>query len=273
MQPLGPSVMLITGAATGLGAATALAAAAAGARLVLGYRSSREQAEETAQACRSMGAEVVIAQADVSQAIDCRGLVEAAATWGRLDALINCAAATVYADAADLDALSAEDFHRLYAVNVVGPYQMIAAARGLLEAAARLTGRASAVVNVSSVGALNGTGSSIAYAASKGGLNTMTLALARALAPLIRVNAICPGFIDTPWLARRAGEDTAKATMAWAARTVPLQVATSADDVAAAVLFLAGPQSRNMTGEIIGSDAGLRLLAPMPTAADRGAQA
>ena len=83
-------------------------------------------------------------------------------------------------------------------------------ARALLEAGAKASGRASAVVNVSSVAGISGIGSSVAYAASKGALNTITLSLARALAPLIRVNTVCPGYIDTPWFTKGRGEEAAK---------------------------------------------------------------
>ena len=107
--------------------------------------------------------------------------------------------------------LSAEDFQRIYAVNTIGPFQMIRAARALLEAGAKASGRPSAVVNVSSVAGISGGGSSVAYAASKGALNTMTQSLARALAPLIRVNTVCPGYIDTPWFTKGRGEAGAKA--------------------------------------------------------------
>ena len=94
----------------------------------------------------------------------------------------------------DMDGLSAEDFQKLFAVNTIGPFQMVRACRALLEA-----GAPASVLMTSSIAAVTGIGSSIAYAASKGALNTMTLSLARALAPKIRVNAICPGFIDTRW--------------------------------------------------------------------------
>ena len=107
-----------------------------------------------------------------------------------------------------MEAVSAEDFLRLYAVNVVGAFQMVRACRALLEAAPQ----PGAVVNTASIAGVTGIGSSVPYAASKGALTTMTLSLARALAPKIRVNAVCPGFIDTPWFgkgmrraARRAG--------------------------------------------------------------------
>jgi NAD(P)-dependent dehydrogenase (short-subunit alcohol dehydrogenase family) len=196
---------IVTGSASGLGAATASILAKGGVRVVINYSSSRKEAEQTADLCRSAGAEVVAVQGDVSRDEDCRRIVAAAAPWGRLDALVNNAGTTKHVPHDNLDGLSAEDFQRLFAVNTIGPFQMVRAARSLLEAGAKASGRASSVVNVSSVAGISGIGSSVAYAASKGALNTITLSLARALAPLIRVNAVCPGYIDTPWFTKGRG--------------------------------------------------------------------
>ena len=173
-------------------------------------------------------------QGDVSRDEDCRKIVAAAAPWGRLDALINNAGTTKHVAHGNLDGLSAEDFQRLFGVNTIGPFQMVRAARGLLEAGAKASGRASAVVNVSSVAGISGIGSSIAYAASKGALNTITFSLARALAPLIRVNTVCPGYIDTPWFTKGRGEEAARQVRDSVIARVPLKVASSADDIAAA---------------------------------------
>jgi NAD(P)-dependent dehydrogenase (short-subunit alcohol dehydrogenase family) len=204
---------IVTGSASGLGAATAEILARSGARLVINYSSSKTEAEATAELCRKAGAaEVLVAQGDVSKDEDCRRIVAAASGWGRLDILVNNAGTTKHVAHADLDGLSAEDFQRVYGVNTIGPFQMVRAARSLLEAGAKASGRASAVVNVSSIAGLSGIGSSVAYVASKGGLNAMTLSLARALAPLIRVNAVCPGYIDTPWFEKGRGVEGAKRT-------------------------------------------------------------
>src|SRR6478752_1435845 len=127
--------VLVTGSATGLGAATARQIAADGARLIVNYSSSKDEAEQTAQECRDAGAaEVIVVQADVSRDEDCRKLADAASGWGRLDVLVNNAGTTKHVpDHSQLDQLSAEDFQRIYGVNVVGPFQMIRAARSLLE--------------------------------------------------------------------------------------------------------------------------------------------
>jgi 3-oxoacyl-[acyl-carrier protein] reductase len=251
---------IVTGSASGLGAATASHLARGGARIVVNYSSSKKEAEQTADVCRAAGAEVVVVQGDVSRDDDCKKIVAAAAPWGRLDALVNNAGTTKHMPHGNLDGLSAEDFQRLFGVNTIGPFQMVRAARGLLEAGAKASERAAAVVNVSSVAGISGIGSSIAYAASKGALNTITYSLARALAPLIRVNTVCPGYIDTPWFTKGRGEEAAKQVRDNVIAKVPLKVASSAEDVAALVCFLAMPQSGNMTGEVVRMDAGLHLI-------------
>ena len=129
-------VVLVTGSATGLGAAIALGSAQRGAKaVILNYTKSGKEAEETADACRTAGAQVAVIQADVGEDGDCIRLAAAAAPFGRIDALANNAGITKHAQRhGDLDALSSEDFQRLYRVNVIGPFQMVRAARALLEA-------------------------------------------------------------------------------------------------------------------------------------------
>jgi 3-oxoacyl-[acyl-carrier protein] reductase len=251
---------IVTGSASGLGAATAQILARGGARVVVNYSNSKKEAEATADLCRSAGAEVVVVQGDVSRDEDCRKIAAAAAPWGRLDALINNAGTTKHVAHHDLDGLSAEDFQRIYAVNTIGPFQMVRATRALLEAGAKASGRPAAVVNVSSIAGIFGNGSSVAYAASKGALNTMTLSLARALAPLIRVNTVCPGYIDTPWFTKGRGEAGAKQVRDAVVARVPLKVASTAEDIAQLVCFLASPASGNMTGECVRMDAGMHLV-------------
>ena len=251
---------VITGSASGLGAATAAILAKGGARIVINYSSSQKEAEQTADLCRSAGGEVVVVQGDVSRDEDCRKIVAAAAPWGRLDVLVNNAGTTKHVLHDDLDGLSSEDFQRLFGVNTIGPFQMVRAARPLLEAGAKASGRASSVVNVSSISGISGIGSSVAYVASKGALNAMTLSLARALAPLIRVNAVCPGYIDTTWFIKGRGVEGAAQLRDSVIAKVPLKRASTAEDVAGVVCFLALPRSGNMTGEIVRVDAGAHLV-------------
>ncbi|HEX7945720.1 MAG TPA: SDR family NAD(P)-dependent oxidoreductase [Phenylobacterium sp.] len=254
-------VVVVTGASTGLGRAVAVETAAQGAKaVVINYARNRADAEETARLCQAHGAETVLVQGDVAQDADCRAIAAAAEKFGRVDALFNNAGTTTFNNHADLEGVSAEDFQSLYAVNVIGPYQMVRACRALLEAAPQ----PGAVVNTSSIAGVAGIGSSVPYAASKGALNTMTISLARALAPKIRVNAICPGFIDTPWFGKGIGEAAAERVRANAAANSPLRVASSADDIAAAAVFLASRASRHVTGETLIVDAGTHLgFAPL----------
>ncbi|HEX7760893.1 MAG TPA: SDR family NAD(P)-dependent oxidoreductase [Caulobacteraceae bacterium] len=251
------AVVIVTGASTGLGRAVAVEVASRGAKAVIvNYASSAAEAEETAALVRAQGAEAVICQGDVAKDEDCQKIAAAAAPYGRADALFNNAGVTKHAaNHGDLDAVSADDFHRLYAVNVIGAYQMIRAARGLLEAAP-LPG---AVVNTASVAGVMGIGSSVPYAASKGALITMTLSLARALAPKIRVNAVCPGFIDTPWFGKNMGEDGLQTMRERVAASTPLKVASTAEDIAGPAVFLASPAARHITGETLLIDAGTHL--------------
>jgi 3-oxoacyl-[acyl-carrier protein] reductase len=130
-------VVLVTGGATGLGAAIAVGAAQRGARAVIvNYSRSRDEAEATAAAVRAAGAEAETVQGDVAVDADCRRIAEAAARFGRIDALANNAGITRHVAHGNLDGLSAEDFQALFAVNTIGPFQMVRACRSLLEAGA-----------------------------------------------------------------------------------------------------------------------------------------
>jgi 3-oxoacyl-[acyl-carrier protein] reductase len=194
------AVCIVTGSASGIGAASAIMLAGRGARVVVNYSKSEDAARATLKACEAAGAqlggEALLVKADVAQDADCRRLAQSALDqWGRIDALVNNAGVTKFADHGKLDALCAEDFQRIYSVNVVGTYQMVRACAPAMKKNGR-----GAVVNVSSVAGKNGMGSSMAYAASKGALNTLTMSLARSLGPEIRVNAVCPGLIDTRWV-------------------------------------------------------------------------
>jgi NAD(P)-dependent dehydrogenase (short-subunit alcohol dehydrogenase family) len=251
------AVVVVTGGSTGLGRAIAVEVASRGAgAVVINFASSAAEAEITADQVRAAGAKAVLVKGDVANDADCRAIAAAAAPFGRVDALFNNAGTTVFANNhADLDAVSAEDFLRLYGVNVVGAYQMLRAARSLLEA-----GEApGAVVNTASIAAVTGIGSSVPYAASKGALVTMTLSLARALAPRIRVNAVCPGYIDTPWFGRGMDAERVDRLRQGAAATSPLKVASKPEDIAGAAVFLASPAARHITGETLLADAGSHL--------------
>ena len=261
MSEFAGQVAVITGSATGLGASTAIKLAAGGARLVLNYTKSQSECEATAAACRVAGAaDVAIVQGDVSDDAACVRIAGAAEAWGRIDILVNNAGTTKHApNHADLDALSSADFHHLYGVNTIGPFQMVRAARPLMLKAHAQTGLASSVVMISSIAGVMGIGSSVAYAATKGALNTMTKSLGRALAPQIRVNAVCPGFIDTRWFTDAFGDETTARIRNNVRASVPLNVASGPDDIADTVVFFCGKSSRHITGETLIVDAGMHL--------------
>src|SRR5882724_1213327 len=150
-------VAIVTGSGTGVGAATARLLAGKGWRVVINYAKSETEARATEAACSALGVDTLLIQGDVAQDVDCRHLAEAALdAWGRIDALINNAGTTKFADHRDLEALTAEDFQRVYAVNVIGPYQMVRACAPAMKRQGK-----GVVVNVSSIAAITGMGSSV----------------------------------------------------------------------------------------------------------------
>ena len=260
MSDLEGRVALVTGSATGLGRSMAVKLAERGADVIINYSRSASEAEEAADLCRAAGSQVQVVKASVADPHGCQTLAEAAARRGRLDILANNAGITRHArDHSDLNALTKDDFMDTYEVNVVGPYLMLQATKALLVAAHETTGRASAVLNTSSIAGIKGIGSSVAYAATKGALNTMTLSLARALAPAIRVNAICPGFIGTRWFKEAMDEDAYEKRLRAVEAKTPLGVASGPDDIADAALFFLSDASRHVTGELMLVDAGMHL--------------
>ncbi len=260
MSALSNKVAIVTGSATGLGAAVALQLADKGCNVVINYTKSETEAKETLAACEAKGVEAILAQGDVGEDADCRRIVQAAVDkWGRVDVLVNNAGGTKFANHAELDELNAEDFLWIYKVNVVGAYQMIRACAQHMKEAGK-----GSVVNISSIAGVTGIGSSVAYAATKGALNTMTLSLARALAPAIRVNAVCPGFIGTRWFKDEMSAEQYAKMEAGVAASVPLHVASGPDDIADSAVFFLTDASRHVTGETLMVDAGMHLgYAPM----------
>jgi 3-oxoacyl-[acyl-carrier protein] reductase len=250
---------IITGGGTGIGAAVARALAARGWRVLINYTKSEAEARETAGTCNAAGGEALVARGDVARDADCQTLVErAVATFGRLDALVNSAGITKFVPAKDLEALTGEDFERIVAVNLKGAYQMARAAASALKASGH-----GAIVNISSHSAFTGLGRSMAYAASKGALNTLTLSLARALAPEVRVNAVCPGFVDTRWTKGAMDEARYPAFKAGVAESAPLKRMTTSEDVAEAALwFIEG--GRAITGQFLVVDGGNHLNVNLP---------
>ena len=193
---------------------------------------------------------------DVTNDADCRRVAKAVlARWGRLDALVNSAGTTKFVAHSDLEGLSADDILGIFRVNVVGPFQMI---RACAEALRQSRG---CVVNISSISSLLGTGSSIAYAASKSALDTMSIALSRALGPEVRVNVVAPGYVKTPWQVAAHGAQGADELERRYAERAPLKAAAEPQDVADAIAWLC-EGARRVTGEIVYVDGGMHVAPP-----------
>jgi 3-oxoacyl-[acyl-carrier protein] reductase len=245
-------VAVVTGGSSGMGEAAARELARRGWAVAIVFSRDVKAADRVAGAC----AEAIAVKADVSQDADCRAAAQRVLDkWGRIDALVNSAGTTKFVAHANLEGLSAEDFLHIFRVNVVGPFQMIRACAPALKA----TG--GCIVNLSSVASILGTGSSIAYAASKAALDTMSVSLARALGPEIRVNVVAPGYVRTPWQIAAHGADGSLDLERRYAERAPLKSAANAEDVADAIAWLV-EGARRVTGEIVYIDGGMHIASP-----------
>jgi 3-oxoacyl-[acyl-carrier protein] reductase len=238
-------VAFITGGGTGVGKATTLQLAARGYAVIVNYSKSEADALATVQAAQALGVKATAYMGDVSDNLQVMHMLEKCRQeFGRLDLLVNNAATTYFIEHTDLESMSEDKWDRILAVNLKGPFFMCRAAIPLM----REQG-GGAIVNVASVAGLAGAGSCIAYAASKGGLITMTKSLAKAFAPDIRVNAVCPGVIISRWLEEHPE------MIAGAIPVTPLQRASSTNDIANAIVFL-GCDAHMMTGQALVVDGG-----------------
>jgi 3-oxoacyl-[acyl-carrier protein] reductase len=250
---LGGKVALVTGGATGIGRAIVLALAREGAAVAINYSKSEADAKETARLAEPAAVRTLPVQADVSREPQVRAMVERVAReLGGLDCLVNNAAWTQRIPHRQLDDLTDEIWERVLATNLRGPFYCVRAAVPHME---RRGG--GAIVNITSVASFTGTGSSMAYAASKAGLDTLTRSLARALAPSrIRVNAVAPGLLATGFGGGLITKDSLELT----ASLTPIGRPVTAEEVAEAVVFLLTNQS--MTGHTVVVDGGLTALGP-----------
>ncbi len=249
-------VAIVTGAGTGVGAASARLLARQGYDVIVNYRQSAQAADDVARSCREAGADALAVQADVAEDAACRRLAAAAmARWGRIDAVVNSAGTTQFVPMADLDAIDAAAFARTFQTNAVGPFQMARAA------AAGLRASRGAVVNISSIAAQTGNGSSYAYVASKAALNALTLALARTLAPEVRVNAVLPGFIEGRWLREGLGDAAYERVRTGFQQSSALQAVCTPEHIAEAAVWLIEGTSM-VTGQLLVVDGGMALGRP-----------
>lgn len=236
-------VAVVTGSSSGIGEATARSLAQAGASVVINSSSSVAAGQAVADSLP--GARYV--QADIADDAACEALVATTlAQFGRLDILVNNAGTTEVIAHSDLAAATDEVWQRILGVNLLGTWHMTRACVPALRASAD-----GAVVNVTSVAGLRPTGSSIPYAVSKAGINHLTLLLANALGPHIRVNAVAPGLVDTPWT---AGWDAIRERVRAQA---PLGRSARPEDVAEAIMGLI--LARFVTGQVVTVDGGMAL--------------
>lgn len=238
-------VALVTGGGTGVGRATSLQLAKRGFDVVVNYSRSQDEAESVAGEVRQLGARALAVQCDVSVDAQVKQMLATCQQeFGRLDVLVNNAGMTYFVEFTDLDAMSEEKWDRILGVNLKGAFFVSRAAVPLMRA-----GGGGSIVNIASVAGIAGAGSSIAYAASKGGLITMTKSFAKAFAPDIRVNAVCPGVILSRWL------DDHQEMVEAAINVTPLRRASSTEDIADVTTFLAC-DAKMMTGQAIVVDGG-----------------
>jgi ketoreductase RED2 len=236
-------VALVTGSASGIGEATARALDAEGASVVV----NSARSVDAGRALASELASALYVQADISDEADARRLVSTAVEqFGRLDILVNNAGATVKIPHGDLDAVTGDVWQLILSVNVIGTWNVTVAAVPHL----RESGDGSVVI-VSSLAGVRPLGSSIPYAVSKAALNHMALLLANVLGPEIRVNAVAPGLVDTPWTAEWELE------RAFVHKTAPLARSATPGDIAEVVLGFV--RSRYQTGDVALVDGGLHL--------------
>src|SRR5216683_2026699 len=242
-------VALITGAATGIGRAAAVALAEAGYDVAINYSRSEQAARETSILRSEGSSKTLLFKCDVSDDPSVRKMLAAVEQeFGRLDALVNNAGTTSNVKPSDFESMTAEEWDRVFAVNVRGMFQVTRAATPLLKAAH------GSVVNTASIVGLRPGPQPLPYAASKAAVVSLTKLLALNLAPEIRVNAVAPGWMEGDWMERML-KDKYDDLMGRRAKHTPLGRVATADDVAEVIVgLITGNQFVN--GEVIVIDGG-----------------
>ena len=242
-------VALVTGAGTGIGRAAAVALAEAGFDVVINYSRSEQAARTTAEQAQAKGAKTLLFKCDVSDDPCVRKMLEATRQeFGRLDALVNNAGTTTEIKPKDFEAMTAEEWDRVFAVNVRGMFQVARAAAPLLRETH------GSIVNTASIVGLRPGPQPLPYAASKAAVVSLTKLLALNLGPEIRVNAVAPGWMEGDWMARML-KDKYDDLMARRAKSTPLRRVATAEDVAEVMVNLI-VSNRFVNGEVIVIDGG-----------------
>lgn len=238
---------LVTGGGTGIGRAASLALASKGTSVAVNYSRSREEAEETVQLIRSLGGQAIALQADVSKDQEVKNMAEQIVRhFGSIDLLVNNAGITSHIPFPDLEAATEEVWDNLFAVNLKGMFYCARAVAPYMQKQGQ-----GAIVNLGSIAGITGLGSSLPYAVSKAAVHGLTKSLARALAPVIRVNCVVPGAVETRWWAGREEQ------MKQHAPNLLLQQLSTPEDIAQ--LICAALEQEAMTGQIITVDSGQTL--------------
>jgi 3-oxoacyl-[acyl-carrier protein] reductase len=225
MDDLGGRTAIVTGGSSGIGAASVRRLAAAGARVAVGYHRDRMAAEALVAALPGTGHLAMQLRIDDAQSL-AAAVAAVSRRFDKLDILVNSAGSTESIPAADLDTRSDEIFDQITRVNLRGPFATIRAFRPLLDVSADAV-----IVNIGSIAARTGVGSNLAYCAAKAGLDALTVGLAKALGPRIRVLTVAPAGVDTDFVKGRASD-----ALETVAARMPLQKVTTPDDVARAVM-------------------------------------
>ena len=243
MKEFSDQVALVTGSTSGIGEATAKRLVALGAKVMLNSSTSVSEGENLASELEGAS----YRQADISSEEDCKELIDATIkTFGRLDILVNNAGFTSVIPHADLDGVTEEVFRRIIDVNIFGTWYLSRAAVPALKESG-----SGNIVNISSIAGLRPVGSSIPYSISKAGVNQMTRLMANVLGPEIRVNAVAPGLVETPWT------ESWDALHAAVAARSPMKRSATAEDCAEAVLGIL--RNTYQTGDVVVVDGGLTL--------------
>jgi 3-oxoacyl-[acyl-carrier protein] reductase len=250
---LNGAVGIVTGGGTGIGHAVCLELAHAGAGgVVVNYSRSVDDATATVAELAGLGVEALPIKADVSRESEVKALVDQAAEhFGRIDVLVNNAGTTRFIPFPDLDAVTDEVWREILGVNLMGPWYASRAAAPYLRQSR------GCIVNVASIAALRGSGSSLPYGVSKAALSQLTRALAIALAPEVRVNAVNPGLVSSRWFRQPFGDEAATAQEAVMASRTPLKAVATPAQVAQAVMGFI--RSDIVTGQHLVVDGGLNV--------------
>ncbi|MGD9613874.1 MAG: SDR family NAD(P)-dependent oxidoreductase [Alphaproteobacteria bacterium] len=242
---------LVTGGASGIGLATVEIFARSGATVAMNFLRDDPRGPQQVERLRGEGHRVVAAPGSVSRPGEAETMVaDAIGALGRLDFLVKNAgtpAATAPIPFSDFDALTEEFWQSILNTNLIGPFRCTHAAVGALRQAR------GAICSTASIAGVQGSGSSIPYATSKAGVINLTRSLARTLAPEIRVNAVAPGFVDSPWNREWPADRKAQSI-----KRTPLQRACTPQDIAETIFFLCAGAAM-VTGQTIIVDGGLTL--------------